>query len=72
MARYVIGPGGFVVGQWHLPCGVTIDTDAAELDQWSAVCWGLNPPPDAQALDQPTFDAMVGLYGAYRVAPLRS
>jgi hypothetical protein len=43
--KYRVGSSGFPVGQWLIPAGTLIDTDAA--DQWSTLCRGLSPPVDA-------------------------
>jgi hypothetical protein len=50
---------GFSVGQFLLPPGQIIDTSQ---QAWGYLA-GLNPPPDAVALDQITYDTMTSAHG---------
>ena len=69
--KFGIGVGGWPVngGALLIPAGTLIDTSTVE---WA---WLLDgplaggaPPPNAQALDQATYNAMVGAWGYHRVA----
>ena len=68
-----------VVDQFFIPQGTIIDsastfpsaTDPAfssklETYRWSQLVVGLNPPINAQPLDQATFDAMKAIYPSHR------
>jgi hypothetical protein len=65
----VSGMHGWPVGAQYIEAGTIIDTS---LSQWawllnSALSGGRVPPPDVQALDQATYNAMVAAYGYARV-----
>jgi hypothetical protein len=73
MARYQLDGSGWPVDQFLIPPGTVIDT-YANADGWSLMVSerGLWPPITAQPLDAATYETMVQLYGAWRVAPLKS
>jgi hypothetical protein len=73
VARFQLDGSGWPVGQFLIPAGTVIDTDAKS-DGWSLMCSerGLLPPVTCQPLDAATYELMCGLYGSWRVAPLRT
>jgi hypothetical protein len=73
MARFCIASPGWPVGAVLIPPGTIIDTGNPTAG-WSAEIArrGLPPPPNAQPLDAATYAQMCSLYGADRVAPVRT
>jgi hypothetical protein len=63
--KFQLRQHGWPIGQHLIPEGTIIDTDAG--DQWSRLAVGLNPPINAQPLDQATYDAMKAIYPAERI-----
>jgi hypothetical protein len=68
MARYQIHQHGWPIGQWFVPEGAIID-DINGTDTWSLLVKAkqISPPPNAQPLDQATFERMKILYPVHRI-----
>jgi len=58
--KYQLRDHGWPIGQFCIPAGTVIDTDAS--DQWSTLAKGWPPPLNAQPLDQLTYDRMKKTY----------
>jgi hypothetical protein len=52
--------GDWPIGQFCIPVGTVIDTDAS--DQWSSLAKGRPPPLNAMPLNRETWKWMRGLY----------
>jgi hypothetical protein len=67
--KYRIGAGGFPLPEGLIPSSTVINTDTVS-DGWSAIiaARGIMPPVNAQALDDATYQWMVGHY-PNRVGP---
>ena len=78
--RYQLRDHGWSVGQFFIPQGTIIDSSSTfplpndpafsnhlETYHWSQLVVGLNPPINAQPLDQATYDAMKAIYPAERI-----
>lgn len=64
--KYQLRQHGWPIGQHLIPEGAIIDT-VSGTDGWSKLAQGLNPPPNAQPLDQATYDAMKKIYPAEQI-----
>jgi len=63
--KYQLRDHGWPIGQFTIPVGRIIDTDAN--DDFARLARGLNPPINAQPLNQATYDAMKQIYPAHRI-----
>jgi hypothetical protein len=74
--KFRVGGSSWPVGQHLIPNGTVIDTtgNPEQMNQWSreVLKRGLLPPVDAQPLDDATYQQMVAIYGAHRVATLKT
>jgi hypothetical protein len=68
MSRFQLRMHGWSIGQWFVPEGAIIDTINGT-DQWSVLVKSLklDPPLNAQPLDQATYDRMARLYDKHRI-----
>jgi hypothetical protein len=66
--RYQLRMHGWPIGQWFVPEGAIID-DGDGTDQLSLLVKSLklDPPPNAQPLNQETYDRMARLYDKHRI-----
>jgi hypothetical protein len=66
--KFAVAGAGWPVGATLIPASTVVDTSLA---QWAfLLSWplaGKPPPPDAIALDQPTYNQMVAFHGSHRV-----
>jgi hypothetical protein len=58
--KYQLREHGWAIGQFLIPEGRIIDTDLN--NDFANLARGLNPPLNAQPLDQATYDAMKAIY----------
>ena len=78
--RYQLRDHGWLVGQSFIPQGTIIDSASTfpsagdpafsnklETYRWSQLVLGLNPPINAQPLDQATYDSMKAIYPPHRI-----
>jgi hypothetical protein len=68
MSRYQLRMHGWSIGQWFIEEGAILD-DVNGTDQWSLLVKSLklDPPPNAQPLNQEAYNRMAQLYEKHRI-----
>ena len=63
--RYQLRDHGWAIGAFLIPEGRIVNTDLN--NDFGNLARGLNPPLNAQPLDQATYNAMKAIYLAHRI-----